>query len=72
MKYFKKKYNPQDYTLQCIPVLPVSFRHERLGFYKGFQDDLNVLYRNVIRQNSGLQKLLENEEGTEESRIGEG
>ena len=61
-KYFKGEYNPDDYMLTCIPVLPISFRNERLGFYKTFQDDLNVLYRYVIRQNNILKVLIEKED----------
>ena len=58
---FGGEYNPDEYMLSCIPVLPISFRNERLGFYKNFQDDLNILYRYVIRQNTRLGVLLEKE-----------
>jgi DNA-directed RNA polymerase beta' subunit len=70
MRYFKREYNPDDYMLTYIPVLPTSFRNERMGFYKDFQDDLNVLYRNVIRQNSRAKKLLD-EEGTDQTQLDE-
>ena len=65
---FKGEYNPDDYMLSCIPVLPISFRNERLGFYKNFQDDLNILYRYVIRQNTRLRDLGE-KEGIDQEKI---
>jgi hypothetical protein len=51
----------KDNYLSCIPVLPISFRNERLGFYKNFQNDLNILYQNVIIQNNRIFSLNENE-----------
>ena len=61
-KYFQGRYNPEDYRLKYILVLPIAFRNERLGFYKTFQDDLNVLYRNVLIQNTRLRTLMEKED----------
>jgi DNA-directed RNA polymerase beta' subunit len=60
-KYLKNEYDPKDYLLEHIAVLPASFRSERLGFYKNFQDDLNVLYRKVMIENTCLMKLIDGE-----------
>ena len=48
-KYLGPKGNPEDYKLDLIAVLPVRFRHERLGSARDFQNDLNVLYRNILQ-----------------------
>ena len=58
-KYFK--HFPEEYSITHLAVPPVYFRHERLGFSKDFQDDLNIHYRNILQINNQLKKVLNNE-----------
>ena len=67
-KYLGPKGNPEDYMLDSIAVLPVRFRQERLGFARDFQNDLNILYRNVLQINSQLKTVLDDENSTDELR----
>ena len=52
--------------LDSIAVLPIRFRNERLGFVNDFQNDLNVLYRNVMQKNARLKTLLDDNDSNEE------
>jgi hypothetical protein len=51
---------PKEYLLTGLPVVPVHFRKERLAVVDNFENDLNLLYRNVIISNSRLKVLIEN------------
>ncbi len=59
----------KKYMLSCIPVLPIAFRKERLGFYKNFQDDLNILYRYVIRRNDQFKLFKDNKKADKDHLI---
>ena len=65
-EYLGPKGNPKDYMLDSIAVLPVRFRQERLGIARDFQNDLNILYRNVLQINSQLKTVLDDENSTDE------
>jgi hypothetical protein len=60
-EHLKSKLDIGDYMLNHLAVLPVYFRHERLGFSKDFQDDLNVHYRNILQINKQLKTVLEDQ-----------
>ena len=60
-KHLGSKHNPEEYMIDQIAVLPVYFRNERLGFSKDFQDDLNILYRNILQKNTQLKTILDDE-----------
>lgn len=51
---------PSDYCLFCLPVVPTSFRRERLGRVHDFQHNLNLLYLDVLIANAGLRVLIDN------------
>ena len=65
-EYLGPKGNPEDYMLDSIAVLPVRFRQERLGIARDFQNDLNILYRNVLQINSQLKTVLDDENSNDE------
>jgi len=65
-KHLNSKHNPENYMIDSITVLPIYFRHERLGFSKDFQDDLNIHYRNVLQKNSQLKTVLEDKKSEKE------
>jgi DNA-directed RNA polymerase beta' subunit len=65
-KYLGSKIDPTGYMLASIPVLPVRFRNERLGFVRDFENDLNLLYRNVLQKNSRLKTVLDDEDSNDE------
>jgi len=67
-KHLRSKHSPEDYMLDLIAVLPIYFRNERLGFSKDFQDDLNILYRNILEKNAQLKTVLDDRETDNELR----
>jgi hypothetical protein len=62
------KYYPEKYSITHLPVLPVYFRHERLGVSKNFQDDLNIHYRNILQINAQFKAVLCDEKAESELR----